>query len=122
MFSAADVSKMSVDELLLAMEQHDARRGDMTHATLEEEERYVRRTIALRKELQTLVSSGKLVPARSLTVSPRTSKQLILVLTPNGSTRPHVTTRSKRADSRIFIRLVDFDRSHLSAATAITPI
>jgi hypothetical protein len=157
MFSAADVSKMSVDELLVALEQHDARRptfartpsaaqplsaglpnagapvgsslmsitgsgstGAATLAeslTLEEEEQFVRRHIALRKELSNLISSGKLVPARQLTIPPKSVRQMIVVLTPNGSIRPHVSTRPKRADSRLFINLLDFDRSYLSSST-----
>ncbi|RSH81358.1 hypothetical protein EHS25_006889 [Saitozyma podzolica] len=116
MFTAADISKMSVDELLVAVEQHDAKRSSMTHTSLEEEEGYVRRTISLRKELQNLVSAGKLVPARNLSVPPRSTRQLIVVVTPNGSTRPHISTRPKGANSRIFIHLVDFDRSFLSTA------
>ena len=139
MFSAADVSKMSVDELLVALEQHDARRptfnrtpsvaqavnggttpgsaGTAESLTLEEEEQFVRRHIALRKELSNLISSGKLVPARQITIPPQTTRQMIVVLTPNGSIRPHVSTRPKRADSRLYINLVDFDRSYLSAST-----
>ncbi|WRT68197.1 uncharacterized protein IL334_005172 [Kwoniella shivajii] len=111
-----DPSKMSVDELLLTIEQHDSLRSSIIHSTLEEEETFVRRTIALRKELHNVISSGKLVPARTVKVDSKQAKGIIVVMTPNGSTRPHVGVRAKRADSRVFIKLVEFDRSLLSNA------
>lgn len=113
---STDVNKMTVEELLVAIEQHDSSRASITHSTLEEEEHFVRRSISLRKELASLTSSGKLVSAQNISVPPGASRQLIVVMTPNGSTRPHITTRAKRADSRIFIKLLDFDRSKLSNA------
>lgn len=111
-----DINKMTADDLLLAIEQHDTRRASITHSTLEEEETFVRRSISLRKELASLTSSGKLVSARNLSIPPGSNRQLIVVMTPNGSTRPHITTRAKRADSRVYIKLLDFDRSKLSNA------
>ncbi len=116
MFSASDVSKLSVDELLVAFEQQDEKKAAITHSTLEEEERFVRRTISLRKELQNLVSCGKLVPVCNLSVPPQSSRQLVVLMTPNGSTRPHISNRAKRADSRIFIKLAEFDRSLLTSS------
>lgn len=113
LYSSADISKLSADELLVALEQQDTLRASITHSTPEEEETFVRRTMSLRKELANLVSSGKLIPARTITIVPGTMKQLILVMTPNGSIRPHITTRPKRSDSRIFIKLLEFDRSFL---------
>ncbi|KAK4689736.1 hypothetical protein P7C73_g398, partial [Tremellales sp. Uapishka_1] len=114
MFNASDISKMSVDELLIAVEQHDARRASITHSTPEEEEQFVRRTISLRKELTNLVSAGKLISAKTLSVPSQSSRQLIVIMTPNGDIRPTVTTRPKRADSKIFIKLLEFDRTLLS--------
>lgn len=111
---STDVNKMTVEELLVAIEQHDSSRASITHSTLEEEEQFVRRSISLRKEVGNLTSSGKLVSAANISVPPGASRQLIVVMTPNGSTRPHITTRAKRADSRIYIKLLDFDRSKLS--------
>lgn len=115
--SGTDVANLTADELILALEQHDAKRAQtsVNHFTPEEEEHYVKRLIALRKELQNAVQAGKFVPARTLTVPPGSSRQLIVVLTPNGSTRPHITTRAKRAESRIFIKLVDYDKTMLNA-------
>ena len=117
-----DVSKLSVDELLVALEQQDAKKPTVVHSTLEEEEHFVRRSLALRKELQNLVATGKLVAARTLTVPSHSTRQLIVLMTPNGSTRPHVSSRAKRADSRIFIKLADFDRSILSATSSQTEV
>ncbi|WWC90908.1 uncharacterized protein L201_005846 [Kwoniella dendrophila CBS 6074] len=111
-----DPSKMSVDELLLAIEKHDTLKSSVTHSTLEEEEAFVKRTIALKKELQNVISTGKLIPARAVDVESKKTKAVIVVMTPNGSTRPHVGVRAKRADSRIFIKLVEFDKSLLNEA------
>ena len=113
-----DVSKMTVDELLIAIERQDSQRTSITHATLDEEEAYVRRAMTLRKELQNLISTTQLVPARTLSVGSKGSCKLIVIMTPNGSTRPHVSTKAKRADSRIFIKLGDFDRSLLNGGGA----
>ena len=120
MFAPSDVSKMSVDGLLVALEQQDAKKAAITHSSLEDEEQFVRRSISLRKELQNLISTGKLVPARNLAVPPGAIQQLIILMTPNGSTRPHVSARAKRADSRIYIKLAEFDRSRLSTASGST--
>ncbi|OWZ69712.1 hypothetical protein AYX14_04886 [Cryptococcus neoformans] len=111
-----DPSKMTPDQLLLAIEQHDAKKSSMTHTTLEEEEAFVRRTIALRKELQNLIANNRLIPARTLRVAPGASRSLIVIMTPNSSIRPHISTRAKRADSRIFIKLLEFDKSLLNSA------
>jgi len=115
---AEDVTKLTPEELIVALEHHDARRNQstVTHFTPEEEEQYVRRLIALRKELQNTINTGKFVPARVLTVPPGASRQVVVVLTPNGSTRPHVTTRAKRAESRIYIKVMEYDQSLLSNA------
>lgn len=120
--AGSDVSKMTVDELLVAIEQQDSQKSSITHSTLEEEEAYVRRAMALRKELQNLINAEKLVPARSLSVAAQSSCKLIVIMTPNGSTRPHISTRAKRADSRIFIKLAEFDRTLLSNASASTEL
>ncbi|KAL1409057.1 hypothetical protein Q8F55_005881 [Vanrija albida] len=116
--SVSDVTKLSPDELIVAIEHHEARRSTqaVTHLTSEEEEQYVRRLLALRKEFQNAVSAAKFVPARVLTVPPGSSRQLVVVMTPNGSTRPHISTRAKRAESRIFIKLMEYDHSLLSSA------
>lgn len=114
--TGGDVSKMTVDELLVAIEQQDSQRSSITHSTLDAEEAYVRRHMSLRKELSNLVSTNQLLPARNLSVPPRASCKLIVIMTPNGSTRPHISTKAKRADSRIFIKLVDFDKALLSSA------
>jgi pyrimidine deaminase RibD-like protein len=112
----SDVTKLTPDELLAAIEHMDAKRAStsITHLNPEEEEHYVRRLLDLRKELRNAVSTGKFVPARVLTVPPGQSRQLVVVMTPNGSTRPHVTTRAKRSEQRIFIKLLEYDHALLS--------
>ncbi|TXT10755.1 hypothetical protein VHUM_02260 [Vanrija humicola] len=116
--SVSDVTKLTPDELIVAIEHHEAKRTTqaVTHLTSEEEEQYVRRLLALRKEFQNSVNGGKFVPARVVTVPPGSSRQLVVVMTPNGSTRPHISTRAKRAESRIFIKLMEYDHSLLSSA------
>ncbi|WVR07348.1 hypothetical protein IAU60_004389 [Kwoniella sp. DSM 27419] len=111
--ATGDLSKLSVDELLTAIEVHDSKKSSIIHSSLEEEEAFVRRMIALRKELGNVIASGKLVPARTVSVEERKTRAVVVIMTPNGSIRPHVSTRAKRADSRVFIKLVEFDRSLL---------
>ncbi|BEI95540.1 hypothetical protein CcaverHIS631_0104890 [Cutaneotrichosporon cavernicola] len=107
----SDATKLTPDELLTAIEHMDAKRSStaITHLNPEEEELYVRRWLDLRKELRNAVTAGKFVPARVITVPPGLSRQLVVVMTPNGSTRPHVTTRAKRSEQRIFIKLLEYD-------------
>lgn len=108
---AADVSRLSLDELLSAIEHRNlvqSLKGDSS----ESEELYVRTTVNLKKALQSAIDTGKLVPVTSLSVGGDADRQLVLVLKPNGATRPDVQAdRSKRQDSKILIRLLDFDRS-----------
>lgn len=112
--AVADVTKLSPDELLVAIEQHEAKRSASANFGPEEEEHYVRRLLALRKEFQNDIASRQFVAARVLTVPPGSSRQVVVVMTPNGSTRPHVTTRAKRSESRIFITLLEYDHTLLS--------
>ena len=114
----SDVAKMSVDEVLAAIEHFDLSRSAPSQMSLETEEIYIKKALALRKELQSLVATGKLISLRHLAVSPGSVKQVVVFMTPNGSTRPHISTKAKRADSRMFIKLVDFDRSKMSAASS----
>ncbi|KAJ3113489.1 hypothetical protein HDU96_003356 [Phlyctochytrium bullatum] len=62
------------------------------------EEKFVRGQIHLRRELENLISSGKIVPASFIEIPPEENVQLIL-------------SKPRKIDAKIFIRLIDFDRS-----------
>jgi hypothetical protein len=113
MFDPADASKVTIDALLATLEQQDVKNKSAAQETPEADEQFVRRLIAARKELQNLINAGQLVRVTSLTVNPASTRQVVVVMTPNGSTRPHISTRGKRSDSRLFIKLADFDRAML---------
>ncbi|EIW67390.1 hypothetical protein TREMEDRAFT_64643 [Tremella mesenterica DSM 1558] len=112
----SDTSKMSLETLLQSFQSHDLKKTTISQRSQEEEEGYVRKIISLKTELENVISSGKIVPARLLTIPAGEKREVILIMTPNGSTRPHVTFRAKRADSRIYIKLVEFDKSMLVLA------
>lgn len=111
---AADVSRLSIDELISTLEHQDNLSKNFKagqSSSREAEELYVRTWINLRKALDAAIESGKLIPAHELDIAGGGERQLVFVLCPSGSTRPHVTgDRSRKQDSRIFIRIVDFDR------------
>ncbi|KAL7421567.1 hypothetical protein Q5752_003336 [Cryptotrichosporon argae] len=103
----SDIAALSIEDLISAMDRSDAGRVAVADSGAEEEEAYVRRLRALRKDFHRRIAVGRLVPAQAVHVAPHATKTLFVVLTPNSSTRPHITARAKRADSRLFVRLVD---------------
>lgn len=116
--TVSDVAKLTPDELIVAIEHHDARRNlsAVTHFTADEEEQYVRRLLALRKELAHATRDGKFLPCHTLTVPPGSSRQVVVIMTPAGSTRAHITTRAKRCESRINIKVLDYEKSVIETA------
>lgn len=104
-----DVSRMSLEDLLAAVEAQTSMLSTFFLGSPEAEEQFVRAEINLRRELQSSIDAGKLVPLEVLEVAPRSEGQVIAVYHPSGSTRPHIQGNARKQDSRIFMRLVDFD-------------
>ena len=76
---------------------------------MEAEERLVRTEINLQRALHQAITSGQLVPIGLLDVPPHMIMQVVAVYTPHGSTRPHIQGNARKQDSRIFLRLLEFD-------------
>ncbi|CBQ73331.1 conserved hypothetical protein [Sporisorium reilianum SRZ2] len=104
-----DVSRMSLEDLLAAVEAQTSMLSTFFLGSPEAEEQFVRAEINLRRELQSSIDDGKLVPLEVLEVAPRSEGQVIAVYHPSGSTRPHIQGNARKQDSRIFMRLIDFD-------------
>ncbi|TKY85422.1 hypothetical protein EX895_005584 [Sporisorium graminicola] len=104
-----DVSRMSLEDLLAAVEAQTSMLSTFFLGSPEAEEQFVRAEINLRRELQSSIDAGKLVPLEVLEVAPASEGQVIAVYHPSGSTRPHIQGNARKQDSRIFMRLIDFD-------------
>ncbi|KAJ1579083.1 hypothetical protein NDA12_003222 [Ustilago hordei] len=104
-----DVSRMSLEDLLAAVEAQTSMLSTFFLGSPEAEEQFVRAEINLRRELQSSIDSGKLIPLEVLEVAPHSEGQVIAVYHPSGSTRPHIQGNARKQDSRIFMRLIDFD-------------
>lgn len=106
-----DVSRMSLEDLLAAVEAQPSMLSTFFLGSPEAEEQFVRTEINLRRELQSSIDAGKLIPLEVLEVAPQSEGQVIAVYHPSGSTRPHIQGNARKQDSRIFMRLIDFDMS-----------
>lgn len=104
-----DVSRLPIEDLLAAVEAQASMLSTFFLGSPEAEEQFVRAEINLRRELQSSIDAGKLIPLEVLEVAPRSEGQVIAVYHPSGSTRPHIQGTARKQDSRIFMRLIDFD-------------
>ena len=104
-----DVSRMSLEDLLAAVEAQTSTLSTFFLGSPEAEEQFVRAEINLRRELQSSIEAGKLIPLEVLDVAPHSEGQIIAVYHPSGSTRPHIQGNARKQDSRIFMRLIEFD-------------
>ena len=105
---AAGVSHLSVDELVSAVESQSSSLSTFFLGNPLAEEQSVRTEINLQRELQNAIATGRLEPIEMLSIAPGEERQVIAVYTPNGSTRPHIQGNARKQDSRIFLRLVEF--------------
>jgi len=117
-----DVSKLSLEELLAAVEAQTSNLNTFFLGNPAAEERHVRTEINLLKELRAAISSSRLVRADSLVIEPGVEHQVIALYSPNGSTRPHVQGNARKQDSRIFLRLTDFDTSLVKTSPEFAPM
>lgn len=120
--NATDVSKLSLEELLAAVEEQSSSLNTFCLGNPQAEERHVRTEINLHRELQNAITSGRLVPIDMLEVAPNEERQVIAVYTPNGSTRPHIQGMPRKQDSRIFLRLAEYDVSTVRASPEFAPM
>ena len=105
----AEVAHLNLDELIAALVAQSPNLSTFFLRGLEAEERVVRTEINLQRALRAAIESGQLVPIGMLHVPPHAEVQVVAVYTPNGSTRPHIQGTARKQDSRIFLRLLEFD-------------
>ena len=104
-----EVAHLDVDELIAALVNQSPNLSTFFLRGLEAEERVVRTEINLQRALRAAIDSGQLVPIGMLEAPPRAEVQVVAVYTPSGSTRPHIQGTARKQDSRIFLRLLEFD-------------
>ena len=104
-----DVAHLDLDSLIAALEHQPASLSTFFVRNVEAEERLVRTEINLQRALHQAITSGQLVPIGLLDVPPHMIMQVVAVYTPHGSTRPHIQGNARKQDSRIFLRLLEFD-------------
>lgn len=98
-------------EDLIAVLEHGSRAATPLFPKLSAEERFVRQQLAWRRELERLIEKGDLVRTSLVEVDPNGEEEVVIVFTPNGESKPHVQSAPKKQDTRIFLRLVEFDRN-----------
>lgn len=123
-----DVSRLSLDQFLLTMEQHSTlkvggRNEPLPSPPLKNasnavnmEEKYVRSVMSLQRELAALIEAEAIVPVSRVVLGPRQDRKVIVVSRPLSSMRPHVQGLPRKQDARIFLRLTEFDADILNAA------
>ncbi|CAO1632236.1 unnamed protein product [Parajaminaea phylloscopi] len=104
-----DVSDMTIDELTAALEAQVNTLSTLFFNSPQAEEKHVRTEINLQRELKSAVQAGRLSPLGWLRIPPGEERQVIAVWCPNGSTRPHIQGTARKQDSRIFLKLIDYD-------------
>ncbi|PWN20787.1 hypothetical protein BCV69DRAFT_283005 [Microstroma glucosiphilum] len=111
-----DVSNLSLDELLAALESQPNALSTLFFNSAQAEEKHVRTEINLQRELRRAIETRRLVPLSMLRVPPGEERQVVAVFSPNGSTRPHILGTARKQDSRIFLRLMDYDVEAVKAS------
>ncbi|RUS31123.1 hypothetical protein BC938DRAFT_478418 [Jimgerdemannia flammicorona] len=108
--SVSAQTQVSFDVLITALEQNTTNTAPLfPRPTMED--KYVRQKLALRRKLDGLINNEILVPVSLVEVAPRSEEDVVVIFTPNGSTKPHILGIPKKHDARIFLRLVEFDRT-----------
>ncbi|KAN0065717.1 hypothetical protein ACQY0O_000847 [Thecaphora frezii] len=107
--NSADVSRMPLEDLLAAVEAQNHTLSTLFLGSPQAEEHFVRTEINLQRELQLAIENERLCPLEVLQIPAGGEGQVVAVYHPSGSTRPHVQGNARKQDSRIFMRLVEFD-------------
>lgn len=108
-FEPENVADLSIDELVGAIETQPSTLSTLFFNSPQAEEKHVRKEVNLQRELKNAIQSETLVSIGMLSIPPGQERQVVAVYCPNGSTRPHIQATARKQDSRIFLRLVDYD-------------
>ncbi|KAJ3175580.1 hypothetical protein HDU87_006077 [Geranomyces variabilis] len=74
------------------------------------EEQYVRARLHLNRELEIAIKDGRLIPISLIEIAPDCDLPILLVFTPNGEHKPHVLGKARKMDSRVYLKLIEFDK------------
>ncbi|KEI41322.1 uncharacterized protein L969DRAFT_92552 [Mixia osmundae IAM 14324] len=107
--SQKDNDELTLDEALLLSEKHSEHPSASSFKDHEAEDQYVRKYAKIKAALLSAISTGDLVPVHNVSIPPGGDEQLVVVLRPNSSTRPHVQGLYRKQDSRIFLKMVQYD-------------
>ncbi|KAI9487044.1 MAG: hypothetical protein EXX96DRAFT_646766 [Benjaminiella poitrasii] len=105
----AGKSRVPFEDLISVLE-HGSKAAPPLFPKQSAEEQFVRYQIAWRRELDRLVEKGVLVRTSIVDVDPKGEEEVVVVITPSGSNKPHIQSAPKKQDARIFLRLLKFDR------------
>lgn len=105
----AGKSRVPFEDLISVLE-HGSKAAPPLFPKQSAEEQFVRYQLAWRRELDRLVEKGVLVRTSIVDVDPKGEEEVVIVITPCGSTKPHIQSAPKKQDARIFLRLIQFDR------------
>lgn len=105
----AGKSRVPFEDLISVLE-HGSKAAPPLFPKQSAEEQFVRYQLAWRRELDRLVEKGVLVRTSIVDVDPKGEEEVVIVITPCGSTKPHIQSAPKKQDARIFLRLTQFDR------------
>lgn len=102
-------SKLGMDDLLSALEINTGAVPPLFPKPANEE-KYVRAQLLLRRELDSLVADGRLVPVSMVDIPPQNEITIVLVFVSNGENKPYVQGKPRKQDAKVFLRLLEFDR------------
>ncbi|KAK4055058.1 sphingosine N-acyltransferase lag1 [Microbotryomycetes sp. JL221] len=114
-----DPNKVSLEEALIALEQHFAHPDSAELNTPELEEAYVRRFVAMRRTLKGAIEEGDLTAVDKIELAPNAERTVYIILHPT-SNRSSVQTSTRKNDGKISIHLERFarpsatDKDHLT--------
>ncbi|TPX32047.1 nucleoside-diphosphate kinase [Synchytrium microbalum] len=103
-------SRMPVSKLITSLETTTGVSPPL-FPKISAEEKFVRAQLLLRRELELAVSENRLVPAKRVLIQPQSQLMVVVVFTPLSTNRPMVQSKPRKFDGRVFMKLVEFDRS-----------
>lgn len=104
------MSRVPFDDLIAVLE-HCSKALPPLFPKQSVEEKFVRHQMAWRHELERLIEKEVIVATKQIEIEAGGEEEVIIVFTPNGSTKPHIHNTPRKQDARIFLRLIEFDRS-----------
>ncbi|KAI8887461.1 hypothetical protein K501DRAFT_330502 [Backusella circina FSU 941] len=105
----AGKSRVPFEDLMSVLE-HGSKATPPLFPKQSSEEKFVRYQIAWRRELDRLIEKGVLVRSSMINVDPKGEEEVVIVITPKGTDKPHIQSAPKKQDARVFLKLVEFDR------------